>query len=149
MHRQALATPILSQQRPNHVPSISRSLHRLGLVIHFIAPIGTQPDCSTPSFLQISFLCHPTDPIRPSHLLCPHADIHGCPHTPRSASTDHTRGPGRLHKKDIGMCMRLRSLDRDVEGAHIPVLSTSIAGKAEQMDVRETTDSDGLGWGNF
>lgn len=32
-------------------------------------------------------------------------------------------------------------------GAHIPVLSTSIAGKAEQMDVRETTDVDGLGSG--
>lgn len=31
-------------------------------------------------------------------------------------------------------------------GAHIPVLSTSVAGQAEQMDVRETTDAGGLGW---
>lgn len=34
-------------------------------------------------------------------------------------------------------------------GVHIPVLSTSIAGKAEQMDVRETTDTDGLGLGGW
>lgn len=140
---------MLSLQRPNHVPSISRSLHRLGLVIHFIAPIGTQPDCSTPSFLQISFLCHPTDPIRPFHLLCPHADIHSCPHTPTSASTDHARGPGRLHNKDIGMCMRLRSLDRDVEGLTFPSFPPASLAKQSKWMCGRRQNLMALGGGNF